>query len=294
MKNVKLYIAITYGLAWAAGGALYLSKSLVAAYPGASTLWMSVCMFFPLIATLICQKSNKEPLLRGIGISWKINRWWFVGWLLVPVIVALTLLFDHYVSGTHLQDAVGMAIVGTGMGMSPWTITVISFVSAMVAGATINALFAFGEEVGWRGYLLKQFEGKQFLTSAIIIGLIWGLWHAPLILLGHNYPQHPQWGVLFMMVMSAILSIIIQYVRIKSGSVIVAAIMHGTLNALAGTGTLFVDNFNDLINGCCGVVGMTAMAIVAFCIFLFDRYVTRERICTSPLSLDTIKSEQHR
>ena len=189
MKNVKLYIAITYGLAWAAGGALYLSKSLVAAYPGASTLWMSVCMFFPLIATLICQKSNKEPLLRGIGISWKINRWWFVGWLLVPVIVALTLLFDHYVSGTHLQDAVGMAIVGTGMGMSPWTITVISFVSAMVAGATINALFAFGEEVGWRGYLLKQFEGKQFLTSAIIIGLIWVYGTLPLSCWGTTTPS---------------------------------------------------------------------------------------------------------
>lgn len=289
MKNVKLYIAITYGLIWAAGGALYFSKGLVAAYPGASTLWMSVCMFFPLIATLICQKSNKEPLLRGIGISWKVNRWWFIGWLLIPVIVGLTLLFDHFVNGTHLQDAVGLAIVDTGMDMSPWMITVITFVSAMLAGATINALFAFGEEVGWRGYLLKQFEGKQFLTSAIVIGLIWGLWHAPLILLGHNYPEHPQWGVLFMMVMSAILSTIIQYVRVKSGSVIVAAIMHGTFNALAGFSLLFVDNFNDLINGCCGVVGMTAMAIVAFCLFLFDRYVTHEHIFTSPLTLDTIK-----
>ena len=62
MKNVKLYIAITYGLVWAAGGALYFSKSLMAAYPGASTLCMSVCMFFPLIANTVAIDYSDTPL----------------------------------------------------------------------------------------------------------------------------------------------------------------------------------------------------------------------------------------
>ena len=93
MKNLKLYIAITYGLIWAAGLAFYLTGTNIASFSGATGLSIALCMFIPLVATLICQKSSKEPLLRGIGVSWKVNRWWFIGWLIIPVIALLTLLF---------------------------------------------------------------------------------------------------------------------------------------------------------------------------------------------------------
>ena len=294
MKNLKLYIAIAFGLIWAAGLVFYLSGTNVASFAGSTQLLAGFCMIIPLVATLICQKASKEPLLRGIGISWKVNRWWFIGWLIVIFIPLLTILFTHWTIGLNFNapgEAVPLSFMNKPVGMVG-----ITLLSGLVAGATINALFAFGEEIGWRGYLLKQFEGKNFLTTAIVIGIIWGLWHAPLILLGHNYPQHPQWGVLFMVVLSIPLSFIIQYFRVKSGSVIVAAIMHGTCNAVAGTTMLFVglDRFNDLLDGACGLAGILAMLVVAIVIFLFDRYVTRDRICTSPLTLDTIKKEQLR
>ena len=99
-----------------------------------------------------------------------------------------------------------------------------------------------------------------------------------------------------MVVVCILMSFIIQYFRVKSGSVIVAAIMHGTCNAVAGTTMIFVglDRFNDLLDGACGLAGMLALLVVAIALFLFDRYVTRDRICTSPLNLDTIKKEQPR
>ena len=295
MKNVKLYIAIAYGLIWAAGLALYLSGSTVASFSGAAPWLVSLCMFIPLVATLICQKTFKEPLLRGIGINWKVNRWWFVGWLTFPIVALLTLLFTHWISGidTHTE---AMQTLSESMPIGPSGAVAFTLLSGMLAGVTINALFAFGEEVGWRGYLLKQFKGKSFLSTSVIIGIIWGLWHAPLILMGHNYPQHPQWGVLLMVVVCILMSFIIQYFRVKSGSVIVAAILHGTCNAVAGTTMIFVglDRFNDLLDGSCGLAGMLALLVVAIALFLFDRYVTRDRICTSPLNLDTIKKEQPR
>ena len=295
MKNLKLYLAIAYGLIWAAGLALYLSGYIVASFSGAAPWLVSTCMFIPLVATLICQKSSKEPLLRGIGIRWKVNRWWFLGWFTFPVIALLTLLFTHWISGIDTHSEI-MQALGETLPFGPVGATAITLLSGMLAGATINGLFAFGEEVGWRGYLLKQFEGRSFLGTAVVIGIIWGLWHAPLILMGHNDPQHPQWGVLMMVVVCIPMSFIIQYFRIKSGSVIVAAIMHGTCNAVAGTTMLFVglDRFNDLLDGACGLAGILAMLVVAIVIFLFDRYVTRDRICTSPLTLDTIKKEQLR
>lgn len=283
MKNVKLYIAIAYGLIWGAGLVFYLSGTNVASFAGATQLLASFCMFIPLVATLICQKSSKEPLLRNVGISWKVNRWWFFGWLIVPLIPLLTILFTHWTIGLSFNvPGVPLGFMNKPVGMVG-----ITLLSGMVAGVTINALFAFGEEIGWRGYLLKQFEGKNFLTTSIIIGIIWGLWHAPLILLGHNYPQHPQWGVLMMVVMSIPLSFIIQYFRVKSGSVIVAAVMHGTFNALAGMAYIFIDmnNWNDLIDASCGLTGICSLLVVAIAIFLFDRYITREHLITRPISI---------
>ena len=284
MKNVKLYIAIAFGLIWATGLAFYLSETNVASFAGATQLWASLCMFIPLVATLICQKSSKEPLFRNVGISWKVNRWWFLGWLTFPVIALLTLLFTHWISGIDTHSEI-MQALGETLPFGPVGATAITLLSGMLAGATINGLFAFGEEVGWRGYLLKQFEGRSFLGTAVVIGIIWGLWHAPLILMGHNYPQHAQWGVLMMVVMCIPMSFIIQYFRVKSGSVIVAAIMHGTCNGVAGLTMVFLslDRYNDLIDGAAGLAGILALLVVALCIFLFDRYVTRERLCTSKL-----------
>jgi membrane protease YdiL (CAAX protease family) len=284
MKNLKLYIAIAFGLIWAAGLVFYLSGTNVASFAGATQLFASICMLIPLVATLICQKVNKEPLLRNLGISWKVNRWWFLGWFTFPVIALLTLLFTHWISGLNNTDLGVTLPFGTMNG--PAGMTAFVLLSGMLAGVTINALFAFGEEVGWRGYLLKQFEGRSFLGTAVVIGIIWGLWHAPLILMGHNYPQHPQWGVLMMVVMCIPMSFIIQYFRVKSGSVIVAAIMHGTCNGVAGLTMVFLslDKYNDLIDGAAGLAGILAMLVVAAVIFLFDRYVTRDRICTSKLT----------
>ena len=295
MKNLKLYIAIAYGLIWAAGLAFYLSGTMVASFSGAAPWLVSLCMFIPLVATLICQKSSKEPLLRGIGIRWKVNRWWFLGWFTFPVIALLTLLFTHWISGIDTHSEI-MQALGETLPFGPVGATAITLLSGMLAGATINGLFAFGEEVGWLGYLLKQFEGRSFLGTAVVIGIIWGLWHAPLILMGHNYPQHPQWGVLMMVVVCILMSYIIQYFRVKSGSVIVAAIMHGTCNGVAGLTMIFLslDKYNDLIDGSCGLAGILAMLVVALAIFLLDRYVTRDRICTSPLTFDTIKAVHSR
>ena len=286
MKNVKLYISIAYGLIWGAGLVFYLSGTNVASFAGATQLLASFCMFIPLVATLICQKSSKEPLLRNVGISWKVNRWWFFGWFTFPIVALLTLLFTDWISGidTHTE---ALQTLSESLPIGPTGALAFTLLSGMLAGITINALFAFGEEVGWRGYLLKQFKGKSFLGTAVIIGIVWGLWHAPLILMGHNYPQHPQWGVLMMVVMSIPLSFIIQYFRVKSGSVIVAAVMHGTFNALAGMAYIFIDmnNWNDLIDASCGLTGICSLLVVAIALFLFDRYITREHLITRPISI---------
>jgi membrane protease YdiL (CAAX protease family) len=103
------------------------------------------------------------------------------------------------------------------------------------------------------------------------IGLVWGLWHAPLVLLGYNYPQHPLAGVGMMTLFTLLLTPALLYVREKGGSLLVPALLHGTLNAVAGLSLLAVERTNDLLVGVLGLPGLFLLA--AFNLYLRRRGV---------------------
>lgn len=238
-------------------------------------------MLLPLFAVIITQLVFKEPVLKGLGVSFKINRWWIAGWLLMPVVALAVLGMTLLMPGskwTPDSEAIQMTLKAMPEGFGIWELIIITIFSGMFAGLTINAAFAFGEEIGWRGFLPKLFEGKPFMTLALWTGVIWGFWHAPLILVGHNYPQHPVAGVFMMIVTCILLTPMLLYFRYKSGSVIVPAIMHGTFNAVVGISALVVSPANDLLYGGPGLAGMITLLLVDVLIFLYDRYVSKENI----------------
>lgn len=233
-------------------------------------------MFIPLLAVIITQLIFKEPVLKDVGISFKLNKWWWIGWLLMPLVAILTLGATLLMPGakwTPDSELMQQALQSMPEGIGVWGLIGITLLSGLFAGLTINAVFALGEEVAWRGFLMREFKGKSFWSSAIWIGVIWGLWHAPLILNGHNYPQHPLAGVFMMVVFCILLSVMLMYFREKSGSVIVAAIMHGTINAVAGITMLVVTPANDLLNGATGLAGMIVLLIVDAGLYLYDKSV---------------------
>lgn len=231
-------------------------------------------MLIPLLAVIFTQLIFKEPVLKGLGISFKVNRWWWIGWLLMPVIALAVLGVSLLMPGVHWtteSEAVQAAMQQVPGDVGPWGVIGISLLSGLFAGATLNAVFAFGEEVAWRGFLVKEFKGMSFLKMSLLIGLIWGFWHSPLILNGHNYPDHPVAGVFMMVLMCLALTPILVYFRKKSGSVIVPAIMHGTFNAVIGISNMFVAPQNDLLVGGPGLAGFIVLLLVDLGIFLFDR-----------------------
>ena len=247
-------------------------------------------MLIPLLAVIFTQLIFKEPVLKGLGISFKINRWWWIGWLLMPVIALATLGVTLLMPGAHWTpdgEMVQQSLQNMPEGIGVWGLIGISMLSGLFAGITINALFAFGEEIAWRGFLMKEFKGKKFLSAVLWIGVIWGLWHAPLILNGHNYPQHPVAGVFMMVILCLLLTTMLMYFRKKSGSVIVAAIMHGTINAVSGVSALVVTPANDLLYGATGVAGMLVLLAVNVCLSLYDKYISKEKIFTTPVRRTT-------
>ena len=142
-----------------------------------------------------------------------------------------------------------------------------------MAGPTINAVAAFGEELGWRGLLLKELKTIGFWRSSLVIGFLWGLWHLPVIVNGYNYPGHPVAGPIMMTLVTILLSPLIGYVRLRAESVFAAAVFHGTFNA-AATLVLFLSGGNVLLVGMTGLAGMLTLLLANAALWLHLRRST--------------------
>ncbi len=292
-KRKALIFAISVCLfSWAAFGAFYL---VTGCDPTANKILFSLfeClyMFFPMLVAVVLQLIRKEPLTGTGLLNFRLSWTWLVALMLPLLIVAVCIPVSALMPGVKLHfgleqvvDMFGMdesqasAAMSQMQSIPPVLFIALQVLSGIIAGCTINALFAFGEEYGWRNYMADALRGLGFWKKALFIGLVWGIWHAPLILLGHNYPQHPVAGVGMMCIFCTLLGAIELYFVLKTGSVFPAAIIHGTINAAAGLVLYFVRGGNDLTIGVTGIAGFISMALALAAIYIFDRFVSRERI----------------
>ena len=132
----------------------------------------------------------------------------------------------------------------------------------MVAGATINAVAGFGEELGWRGFLQREWVSLGFWRSSWLVGLVWGLWHTPFLLHGYNYPGYRYAGILVMSLWTVLFAPLIAYVYFQAESVLAAAIMHGTLNGTVMAPMLVLRGGDSLAIGVMGMAGIIVLLIL--------------------------------
>lgn len=152
----------------------------------------------------------------------------------------------------------------------PGVLPLITLMQILIAGPTINAVAAFGEELGWRGFLLREFGGLGFWGASYLIGVIWGLWHLPLIAFGYNYPDHPIAGPAMMTLLTTLLAPLLSFVRLRARSVFAAAVFHGTFNASAGL-TIFLHGGSAMTTGMLGACGMLTLALANVALWLYLR-----------------------
>ncbi|GAA2820995.1 hypothetical protein GCM10020220_006760 [Nonomuraea rubra] len=122
-----------------------------------------------------------------------------VAWLSVPAFAALTLALG-VVLGLVTLDLSGLSLYRDTMGVqganlhAAWAGQVLT---GLTLGTVVTMIPAFGEEWGWRGWLVPWLSAEAGVSRGLLIsGLIWGLWHAPLTLLGYNYPNLGAWAAL--------------------------------------------------------------------------------------------------
>ena len=294
-KAIRFSIAVCI-FSWAMVAVAHWGFGMGADTPSGLMIFSVVYMFFPLITALVLQTIDKEKFNHTGLVSFKVKWSWVVAWLLPVVMVLLCIPINGLLPGVELQYNSEQLInqyhvpeeqqdlVREQLGKFPAYLLVISVIfSGLIAGITVNAIAAFGEEYGWRNYLVGALREVKFWKAALFIGIVWGIWHFPLILMGHNYPNEPYWGVLLMVVMCILLGVIELYFVLKSKSMVVAAIMHGTFNAVSGITIYFVLGGNDILNGMTGLAGFIVMAMTILCIWIYDKYISKDNLCSMTL-----------
>lgn len=286
--TISFSIAGIYKMFWGEGAATASFTALGAIY-----------MFIPTISVLIVKKLiHKEEIKTDLLISFKINRWFFVAWLLMPIImfstIGINLLFPNVFYNPEMSGFINrlssilppeqIEQMKQSLEALPINLVWLTLIQGLIAGISINALAAFGEELAWRGFLLKAFKTMKFFQASIIIGIIWGFWHAPLILMGHNYPQHPKIGVFMMVILCLLLTPFLLYITIKAKSVIAASIMHGTMNATAGISIMAINGGNDLTSGIAGLSGFITLSLFLIIMFIYDYSISKEKILINKIS----------
>lgn len=238
--------------------------------------WPLVLMWVPGLAGTVMRLINKQGLFKGM--NWNPLKAW--KWILIAAAIPLAIeLFtiittvsfdgvvlkeDFFMWNNGIVKLRGMAML-FGAGEQPWYIFIPNFLLSYFVGTLFYSLFfAFGEEYGWRGYLQKEWAENNKLSAFVIIGIIWGLWHLPGILLGHNFPEYPIiGGLLLMPAVTTAFSIVFGTSFNKSNVIWVPTIFHGAVNISAEVSNVaFVEDslvnwLNDLIwIGCWLVVGL--------------------------------------
>ena len=218
-------------------------------------LW-ALAMWGPGIAALIATLAvAKQPFksLRLYMLGPKRHYLW--AWLLPPVLVILSGLLTVLIRTGQLDTRFTfiqqmMAQTGTQLPFSTGMLVLIQIVEALLLAPLINIVFGMGEELGWRGFLLPRLLPLGQWKALLICGTIWGVWHAPAIAQGHNYPDHPFPGIFLMTVFCILFGIILGWMYLNTRSPWVAALGHASLNAWVGLPYLFLaPGFDTALGG---------------------------------------------
>ena len=174
-------------------------------------------------------------------------------------------------------------LAGTSPVESPIPVGLIVLLQLLMisVAAIFNGLFALGEEIGWRGWLLPTLRPLGTWPALLISGAVWGFWHSPLILLGYNFGQPNLLGVGLMIGGCVLYGVLLGWLRLRTGSVWPAVFAHGAFNATAGFLLLVVaaDTSADPVStGPLGWVTWIVMALVIAVLALTGQFRTQPRL----------------
>jgi len=213
----------------------------------------------------------------------------FLDWVLYGGAIVLFLAIQTGLNILfHLGTPVDANQLAAQMGakMPGSTLVIVLAFQMILEGSLLGLVVAFGEEYGWRGFLQGQLIRLGKKRGVLILGLIWGAWHYPVIWMGHNYPGHPILGTVLMTVFCVLLAYVIGHAMLKTGSIWLAAFMHAIIDQTANYfGGMIYAPKDQILSFGIGLYGMACVAVVVF--FLLRDPVWKD----APAQIEQVKAE---
>lgn len=297
MKDIKrliVYLALTFAVTWSLE--FFVVKPIVAEQGYGKSIVaqgiVAAMMFVPALCVLATRLITREGFKNSrLAVNFSGGRWksCVAAWLLPPVLctlgaVAYFLIYPEQFDASHsyiIRQSAEMGVTITSEQMEQKVI--LDIIVAVIMAPLLNVVTCFGEEWGWRGYMMPKLRKRiKFIPAVFIGGLIWGLWHAPLIAMGHNYGTEyagaPWLGIAMMCLFCIVLGTLFTWWTERAGSVWPAVIGHGAVNGFAGAPMYFIADNNHALLGptAAGLIGCSALFIAAVVVMILQSRLKRE------------------
>ncbi|MBD5551582.1 MAG: CPBP family intramembrane metalloprotease [Lachnospiraceae bacterium] len=289
-KGTIKYLVWTFLIAW-------IMQVVVAVLyrNGIAIVWqliMEIMMFVPLLGVLLSGQSLSgmgwKPCLRGKIKS--LLAAWFLPALLTAIGAALyfAVFPGHFdMSGDALAAAAGAEVLEQlqSQGLTYPMYVLNSVIGCLTYAPFVNMFLAVGEEAGWRGFLYPQLKAKFGKRQGLLIGgVIWGMWHWPLIWLigyeyGTDYVGFPIVGMLIFCIFTTAAGVLCDWLYEKTNCIWIPSIFHGAINAV-GTVTIAICIANT---GSVILLGPAPVGLLAGLPFI---------ICAMILFVKSVKTEE--
>lgn len=196
-------------------------------------LYVLGLMWCPALAGMLTLRLNGRSISE-LGWKWGQTKYQVQSWF-IPLLYASIAYVIVWIAGfgafgnPEYLDALTKQM---HLGGSPWISIAVGIFLTGTYGLTRSVSSALGEEIGWRGFLVPElFKSMSFTTTSLVSGIVWSLWHYPVLIYGDYNAGTPTWyGLTCFTVMVVSGSFVFAWMRLKSGSLWTGAILHASHN----------------------------------------------------------------
>ncbi|WP_154367306.1 CPBP family intramembrane glutamic endopeptidase [Maribacter luteus] len=198
-----------------------------------TSIYVGALMMSPALSAFITLKLMKRPIsslswglksLKNLRLSYLIP----VAYITISYILIWVIGFGNVIN----QETITEWSQDLGMeGFSSTIILLTMIVLLCIVGVVKNIGSTLGEEIGWRGFFIYELRKLfSFGTVSIISGLIWAIWHWPIIFLIYKGSGNMLLHITAFTVMIVAISVILAYYTFKSNSLWPAVLFHSVHN----------------------------------------------------------------
>lgn len=280
-KLIVLFLALLFSLGFAP---VFIAGVFFPGDRGASAAAATFRSLAPLLAALLIQGPFlKQPVLEPFALTIRPSRPVLLAWFTPLFVLIAGLAIAHLCFGAtivlteeQLIEVKRARLSGdaleafeTALRRGEFSTPLSLITMGLTGGVLVNLFPLLAEEVGFRGFLLRELTGN-FWQRSLLIGLIAGIFAIPTSFLLGLFPENPLEGAVLLFIFSVVSSPLLVYIRLLTNSTIAAAITRAGLVAFFNVGADLAPDAHELVRPPFGVAGILGLVLILLLYMAYD------------------------